>query len=178
MALMKSLMKTMKTKKRQGFSLLELMVVLSIIAILAMVVVPSYVSATAKEQVRESLDIVEKLKARVELLYQHANAMPASNEAAGLPAADKLLGNYVASIELENGAFHILFGSKAVTPLQGKILTVRAITVVDSPASPLSWVCGNSIVPRGMEARGENRTSVPAAMLPVSCRAIRPADGH
>lgn len=175
---MKLLTKTIKTEKSPGFSLLELMVVLAVIAILAMVVVPSYVSATAKEQVKESLDIVEKLKAPVELFYQMTHAMPVDNAAAGLPAADKLLGNYVTSIALENGAFHVTFGNKALAPLQGKILTVRAISVVDSPVSPSSWVCGNSIIPRGMEAKGENRTTVPVAMLPVSCRAISPVNAH
>lgn len=175
---MTALIKTLKMKKSRGFSLLEMMVVLAVIAILAMVVVPSYVSTTAKEQVKESLDIAEKLKAPVLAFYQVTQTMPVNNAEAGLPAADKLLGNYVTSIELENGAFHILFGNKAVAPLQGKILTVRAISVVDSPASPASWVCGYSIVPAGMEAKGDNRTSVPFGLLPVSCRAIRPAGAH
>jgi len=150
-------------------------VVLAIISILAMVAVPSYVSATAKDQVKESLDIVEKLKAQVESFHQNSQAMPLNNEEAGLPASDKLLGNYVKSIELENGAFHVLFGNKAVKPLQGKILTVRAISVVDSPRSPASWVCGYSKVPVGMEAKGENRSTVPFAMLPLSCRAVAAA---
>lgn len=175
---MKSLMSSMKIQKIQGFSLLELMVVLAIIAILAMVAVPSSVSATAKDQVKESLEIVEKLKVPVESFNRAMHTMPVDNAAASLPAADKLLGNYVTSIELENGAFHILFGGKAVKPLQGKMLTVRAISVVDSPVSPASWVCGYSIIPKGMEARGENRSNVPFGLLPVSCRNVAQAKEH
>jgi type IV pilus assembly protein PilA len=118
---------------------------------------------------------VEKLKPAVEAFHSGAQRMPASNAEAGLPAADKLLGNYVSSIELKDGAFLVTFGNKAMTGLQGKLLSVRPVEVVDSPASPVSWICGHSQVPRGMQADGEDRTTVPPAMLPVACRDLAPA---
>lgn len=159
-------------QKQQGFSLLEMMVVLAVISILLMIAIPAYVSTEARDQIRESLALIEKLKAPVELFSLNAAALPATNAEAGLPPPDKLLGNYVQSIELQNGAFHIAFGNKAVGALQGKFLSVRAISVTGSPGSPVSWVCGYSVVPAGMEALGENRSTVGQALLPVKCRAI------
>lgn len=162
-------------QKDSGFSLMELLVVLAMMAILATMAVPAIVSPMAKDQVKESLDLVAHLKTSV-AFYQAAMAtMPADNAAAGIPVPDKLIGNYVKSIELEQGAFHIVFGNKAVGLLDGKVLTVRAVSVQGSPASPISWVCGYSKVPAGMQAAGSNRSTVPAKFLPVACREI-PSD--
>lgn len=158
----------------KGFTLLEMLVVVAIIAILATMAVPYYLSSLAKDQVKESLVLVEQLKLPVES-YQQANGkLPPNNLEAGIPEAKKLLGNYVESIELEDGAFHIAFGNKAVKLLQGKFLTVRAITVTGSPDSPMSWLCGYSAVPMGMEAAGKNKTSVePKGLLPLACREMK-----
>lgn len=159
----------------RGFTLIELVVVLAVIAILATMAIPSHVSSLAREQVRESLEIVEKLKPSVEQARMLTLAMPEDNAAAGLPEPDRLLGNYITSIVLENGALTMTFGNKATSALKDKKLTVRAIAVVDSPASPVSWICGYSRIPDGMWAEGENRTTVAAGLLPVACRDIAPA---
>jgi len=161
--------------KQAGFTLLEMLVVLAMIAIMATLAVPAVVSPMAKDQVRESLALIENLKSPVVFYQASASVMPVKNEEAGLPLPDKLIGNYVKSIELENGAFHIAFGNKAVGMLQDKILTVRAISVEGSPVSPISWVCGYSKVPKGMEAAGQNRSTIPASLLPVACREIQEA---
>lgn len=157
----------------RGFTLLEMMIVVAIIAILATLTLPMYLSSVAREQIQESLALVAQLKPQAER-YQRVNGtLPLSNQELGIPEPEKLLGNYVESIELEDGAFHIAFGNKAANVLRGKFLTVRAITVVGSPASPMSWLCGYSAVPMGMEAAGNNLTSVqPQGLLPVSCRAL------
>lgn len=157
---------------KSGFTLIELVVVLCIIALLAMMAVPSYVSTTARDQIKESLEIGEKLKPFVNDFYQDSQKFPASNKEAGMPEAEKLLGNYITSVEEANGALHMTFGSKAVKPLQGKILSLRAVSVAGSPESPISWICGYSQVPKGMIAPGENRSTVPATLLPVECRDI------
>lgn len=157
-------------QRNSGFTLLEMLVVLTMLAILATMAVPAIVSPMARDQVKESLDLVERLKAKVVLNQMITAVMPANNKEAGIPAADKLIGNYVKSVEFENGAFHIAFGNKAVGVLENKVLTVRAISVVGSPESPVSWVCGYSKVPKGMESAGENRSTVPAKFLPVACR--------
>jgi type IV pilus assembly protein PilA len=157
---------------KSGFTLIELMVVLCIVALLAMMAVPSYVSTTARDQIKESLEIGEKLKPFVNDYYQDSQKFPASNKEAGMPEAAKLLGNYITSVEEANGALHMAFGSRAVKPLQGKILSLRAVAVAGSPESPISWICGYSQVPKGMVAPGENRSTVPATLLPVECRDI------
>jgi type IV pilus assembly protein PilA len=154
----------------QGFTLIELMVVIAIISVLAAVAVPNYQDYISRSQLVEALSLVSGLKARVKECHDFDEAFPADNAAAGLPPADKLLGNYVTGIELVNGAFHIHLGNRIARPLQGKVLSLRPIVVTGSPASPFSWICGNARPPQGMEAVGENRTDLPATYLPYNCR--------
>ncbi|MGH8491632.1 MAG: pilin [Moraxellaceae bacterium] len=162
--------KEMKTSSAGGFSLMEMLVVLAIIAILLTAAVPSLVAPIAREQVDESLHLVEQIRGRVSDFYAAQGKLPDSNEEAGLPPGNKLIGNYVSSIELVRGAFHIHFGNKASAVLQDKVLTVRAIIVPDYPATPLSWLCGYSQVPRSMQGADQDFTTVSAQYLPVKCR--------
>lgn len=161
-------------RKQSGFTLIELVIVLAVIALLAMMAVPSYVSTTARDEIKESLEIAEKLKPSVADIHLDTGKFPANNKDAGLPAADKLIGNYVFAIEQLDGSLTLFFGNKSVKPLRGKMLTLRAVEVPDSPMSPVSWVCGFSQIPQGMKAVAENRTDVPPALLPVDCRDIPP----
>lgn len=153
-----------------GFTLMEMLVALAIIAILLTAAVPSVVAPIARAQVDESLAIVEKLQKSVVGFYEANGVLPLDNEAAGLPAPDKLIGNYITSVELRRGAFHIHFGNKANSVLSDKVLTVRAIVVPDSAASPMSWLCAYSQVPKGMLAADQDFTTVSAQYLPVKCR--------
>ena len=93
-----------------------------------------------------------------------------NNQEAGIPPADKLLGNYVDRIELLDGAFHIHFGNKAHNSITNKTLSIRPIVVNGSPESPISWICGLARIPEGMSAAGENRTDIDIKDLPILCR--------
>ncbi|MDP2227539.1 MAG: pilin [Moraxellaceae bacterium] len=157
-------------KRVTGFTLMEMMVVLAIVAILATIAIPPVVSATAKEQVNESLDLLKRLAPAVELYQLQNGELPANNEEAGLPPPTKLLGNYIDRIELEDGAFHLHFGNKAVSMLKDKVISVRAIVVTGSPASPMSWVCAYSGIPEGMFSPAQNLSTVPQKFLPLRCR--------
>lgn len=153
-----------------GFTLIELMVVVAIIGILASVALPSYQVYTARSQVVESMVIASALKSDITEYYKFTGSFPRDNNEAAIPPADKLLGNYVSRVEMVNGAFHITLGNKVNKQLQDKVLTIRPIVVIDSPSSPFSWLCGSGSVPNGMEPVGENRTDIDRTLLPGACR--------
>ncbi len=155
---------------KNGFTLIELMVVVAIIGILASVALPSYQVYTARSQVVESMIIASALKSNIAEYYKYTGSFPSDNLEAAIPPADKLLGNYVSRVEVVNGAFHITLGNKVNKQLQDKILTIRPIVVIDSPSSPFSWLCGGGSVPNGMAPVGENRTDIDKSLLPVACR--------
>lgn len=157
-------------KKNKGFTLIEMLVVIAIIAILALIAMPSPDPTIARRQVIESMELVEDYKKLVAFYHKSTQVFLKDNKEAGIPAADKLLGNYVDRIELKDGVFHVHFGNKAHTTIKDKTLSIQPIMVKGSPESPISWICGKAAVPAGMQAVGENRTDLELKDLPLNCR--------
>jgi type IV pilus assembly protein PilA len=157
-------------RRGRGFTLLELMATVSVIAILAMIALPSYIDRILREQIAEALPLADVAKAPVAAAWRLGLPLPADNAAAGLPPAEKIVGQYVRSVTLENGAIQIAFGNRAHRSLQGKILTLRPAGVADARVVPLTWLCGRAPAPPQMTAQGQDRTSVAATVLPMRCR--------
>ena len=156
----------MKTK---GFTLIELMVVVSIIGILAAVALPQYSKYMQRAELVDPLAMAAVIREDVTVYYLENRRFPANNEQAGVPASQFLIGNRVTGITVNNGAIHISLGNKASQPLQNTVLTFRPAVVTGSPTSPIAWLCGFDEPVTGMQAIGENRTTVPKDVLPSAC---------
>jgi type IV pilus assembly protein PilA len=158
-------------RRASGFTLIEIMVVVGIVAILALLTLPGFMSQYVRNQIVEALPLADIAKSPVAASWALAHALPADNAAAGLPVPEKVVNNHISALQIEDGAIHVTFGNRANTAIRGKVLSLRPAIVPDAPIVPVAWVCGYAQVPGNMTARGENRTSVPAQYLPVSCRA-------
>jgi type IV pilus assembly protein PilA len=157
-------------KRINGFTLIELMTVVAIIAILAMLATPSYLDRTLKNQIREALPLAEIAKTPISTAWTTTNTFPEDNAGAGLPAADKIVNNFISSVNVEKGAIHVTFGNRANRLLKGKILTIRPAIAEGEPIVPITWVCGQGAAPAEMAVKGNNKTDIPAAYLPNKCR--------
>ena len=154
-----------------GFTMIEMMVVVGVIAILALLAIPTYQDKFIRDQIAEALPLADIAKPPVALSWATLQNFPADNAAAGLPVADKIVSNTISSVAVESGAINITFGNKANGAIRGKVLTLRPAVVVDAPIVPVTWVCGYATAPEKMTIKGDNKTNIPPGFLPIRCRA-------
>jgi type IV pilus assembly protein PilA len=155
---------------RQGFTLVELMVVIAVIAILALIALPAFMDKLVREQIAEALPLAEIAKRPIGAAWSAGQPLPADNSAAGLPVADKIVSTLVSSVTVQDGAVHIVFGNSAHRTLKGKTLSLRPAVVEDAPVVPVAWICGMASAPAKMTLKGANRTDIAAGFLPPRCR--------
>ncbi|HEX2139136.1 MAG TPA: pilin, partial [Woeseiaceae bacterium] len=105
-------------KVQQGFTLIELMIVVAIIGILAAIAIPAYQDYTIRAQVSEGLNLASGAKVAVAEYYQNNGAWPSCNDLAtcadnaGLPAATTITGNYVSQVAVgANGVITATFSN-------------------------------------------------------------------
>jgi len=125
----------------QGFTLIELMIVVAIIGILASVALPAYQDYTVRAHVSEGLSLAGGTKLAVADYYATNGSFPSNNTEAGVPAATDIKGNAVTSVTVADGKISIAYNSKA---LGGTC----ALTPVANAGS-LSWRCSCTTLTSG-----------------------------
>lgn len=153
----------------RGFSLLEIVIAVAIVAVLATLAIPSLLRPVVRDQVVASAPLIDLAKKHVAAVWAGTQAMPANNAAAGLPAPVQMVGTYVRAVTVSDGVIDITFGNSAHGEIAGKVLSIRPAVVDDAPVVPVAWVCAYAAVPDRMTVHGENRTTLPRVALPVNC---------
>jgi type IV pilus assembly protein PilA len=164
-------------KVQQGFTLIELMIVVAIIGILAAIAIPAYQDYTIRSQVSEGLTLAGAAKAAIAETFSQTGAAPADRAAAGMSAlATDTSGKYVTQVEIDNGRIDITYGNEANAAIVGGILT---ITPYESGDLSVAWRCGSAPVPAGTALLGTDGNiniavyaapTVLARYLPAACR--------
>jgi type IV pilus assembly protein PilA len=158
--------------KSRGFTAIELMIMLLVVAILAAIAVPNYSEQIAAGQVTQAMPLASVAENGVTTQYNVTHQFPANNAAALLPPANFIVSNYVSSVNVDSGgAVTLTFGNQANGRLKGKFLSFRPAVVPAYPQVPIAWICGMANVPAQMTVNGENKTNLTVAELPFSCRA-------
>ncbi len=157
--------------RHDGFTMVEMMVVLAVIAILALLAAPGFQDQIVRDQINGALPLADIAKTPIAASWAVAQAFPPDNAGAGLPSADRIVNNYISSVLVQDGAIHITFGNRANSLINGKILTLRPAVVDDAPIVPVTWVCGTAEAPAKMTVKGDNKTNIPTNYLPFICRA-------
>jgi type IV pilus assembly protein PilA len=168
------------TKQHDGFTLIELMIVVAIIGILAAIAIPAYQTYTIRAQVSEGLYMAASGKATIAEAFINTGEAPENRLAAGMtPNATDTNGKYVESVAVDNGVLVLTFGHDANELIEGLILT---ITPYETPDLSVVWRCGAAAVPTGADGdlvpigTGSDNPAVyipptvPNEYLPTSCR--------
>lgn len=132
----------MKTVQ-QGFTLVELMIVVAIIGILAAVALPAYQDYTIRAKITEALSLAHGAKTSVREFRVATGHWPASNASAGVAAATSFSTNFVVRIEVSNSLV-------TVTPSITGVTSGQTIVLGGSMNSGgvITWTCHGSINPK------------------------------
>ena len=140
-------------KKQQGFTLIELMIVVAIIGILAAIAIPAYQDYTIRAQVSEGLTLSGGAKAAVAEYRMDSGNWPTDNATAGLSADTSIIGKYVSGVAVSvvggNGVITVTYGGAAnATYLLNQTVTMQATDNLGS----VSWLCAGSVAPKHLPA--------------------------
>ncbi|WP_238945798.1 pilin [Vandammella animalimorsus] len=128
--------------KKNGFSLIELMVVVAIVGILASVAIPAYQSYVGRAQLAEAFSLASSARSAMHEFHDRAGAWPSSNMSAGLASPGSISGKYVASVTISGPNIVAQMRSSNVTAgLAGKTLT---LTTSVHPNGSYVWACSST----------------------------------
>ena len=132
-------------KHQQGFTLIELMIVVAIIGILAAIAIPAYQDYVARSQMSEAFSLGSGSKTAVVEYWSRVGDWPPSNESAGLAAANTISGRYVDQVDVSGGPIVATMKATDVSAgIAGKILTLSPVTA----GGAVQWVCTSDADPK------------------------------
>jgi len=141
-------------KIQQGFTLIELMIVIAIIAILAAIALPAYQTYIVRAKVSEAILAGDACKTSVAEYFQSQGVLPASDTASGCNNSGS---QYVSTVKVAGGIITVT--TSADPSLSGAANKTYVLDPTPAPAvltTPLQWKCTGS--------------TIPAQFLPAVCR--------
>src|SRR5690606_26153160 len=145
------------TKHTKGFTLIELMIVIAIIAILMAYAIPAYRDYTVRTKAGEGLVVSLGVKSTVSEVWVDSGDVSSLNSGTnGLPAATSVTGNNVSQVVVTAGVVVVTFINDPT--LSGFTITLSPLPPVSggNDCSSLFWLCRSSLFNR---------------YLPIECRA-------
>ena len=163
-------------RSAKGFTLIELMIVVAIIAILAAIAISQYQDYVIRAQVAEAASLASGVKSAVVEFYTRTGRFPvsaclSSNASVGLAQPSSIVGSYVSRVTISGegcppplGAGSIVTEFSSISPFKANA-AIDTSSLIFSPVThtgSISWKCKRFLVGGSVVLRDK--------WLPSSCR--------
>ena len=154
----------MKDRLQQGFTLIELMIVVAIIGILAAVALPAYQDYTVRAKMSEVMLAASACRTSISEIYQSGGSAPGANNWGCESATSKYVAAVATSVDgkvtVTTGG-GLPAGVLTLVPLKSATAPATAADLATGPIAIYGWRCGDSTT---------DGTTVASKYLPGSCR--------
>jgi len=148
---------------QHGFTLVEVMIVVTVIAILAMVALPAFQNYSVRAKMSEVVLAMSACRSSISEIYQTGGSAPAANS---WGCESSVASRYVQKMETDSNGVVTGFISGISPAVNGQVVTfiplagsgTPANTPTNMGASLFGWTCGGA------------ETTVNLRYLPTSCR--------
>ncbi len=147
----------MKKQLQQGFTLIELMIVVAIIGILAAIAIPAYQNYLIRAQVSEGPSLLDTVQTAFAEYYANTGTAAAATTLPIIGITNAPSGKYVKTMAINTGQVTITYGNSSSAAITGGTVIWTPYTDANGD---ISWLCNDGATTKATLAAN-------AALVPV-----------